>query len=148
VRLSVQFFPVERYAYVAALAPDQKSRSDALLVVVVDPASESYGEIAGHLDLSSIGDELHHFGWNACSSALCGSTVATPLQTPTAIPPDNHSCLLRHVRRLFSVLNGFCRRMSIGWKRTDHAFRKAESWQSLKFLPCIMGCRANVTERA
>lgn len=63
--------PAERYAYVAALAPDQKSRSDALLVVDVDPASKSYGEVAGHLDLPDIGDELHHFGWNACSSALC-----------------------------------------------------------------------------
>jgi methanethiol oxidase len=63
--------PAERYAYVAALAPDQKSRSDALLVVDVDPASQSYGEVAGRLDLPTIGDELHHFGWNACSTALC-----------------------------------------------------------------------------
>jgi selenium-binding protein 1 len=63
--------PAERYAYVAALAPDQKSRSDALLVVDVDPASPGYGEVVGRLDLPSIGDELHHFGWNACSTALC-----------------------------------------------------------------------------
>jgi len=63
--------PAERYAYVAALAPDHKSRSDALLVVDVDPASQSYGEVAGRLDLPNIGDELHHFGWNACSTALC-----------------------------------------------------------------------------
>lgn len=63
--------PAERYAYVAALAPDQKSRSDALLVVDVDPASQSYGEVAGRLDVPNIGDELHHFGWNACSTALC-----------------------------------------------------------------------------
>jgi hypothetical protein len=51
--------PVERYAYVAALAPDQKSRSDALLVVDVDPASDSYGKVAGRIDLPDIGDELH-----------------------------------------------------------------------------------------
>ena len=63
--------PAERYAYVGALAPDQKSRSDAVLVVDVDPSSASYGQIAGWLDLPDIGDELHHFGWNACSSALC-----------------------------------------------------------------------------
>jgi len=63
--------PAGRYAYVAALAPDQKSRSDALLVVDVDPASQSYGEVAGRLDVPNIGDELHHFGWNACSTALC-----------------------------------------------------------------------------
>jgi selenium-binding protein 1 len=63
--------PAERYAYVAALAPDQKSQGDALLVVDVDPASQSYGEVAGRLDLPNVGDELHHFGWNACSTALC-----------------------------------------------------------------------------
>src|SRR6516164_7944868 len=63
--------PAERYAYVAALAPDNKSRSDALLVVDVAASSRSYGKIVGQLDLPKIGDELHHFGWNACSSALC-----------------------------------------------------------------------------
>jgi methanethiol oxidase len=61
----------ERYAYVAALVPDNKSRSDALLVVDVDASSGSYGKIVGQLDLPNIGDELHHFGWNACSTALC-----------------------------------------------------------------------------
>jgi hypothetical protein len=44
--------PAERYAYVAALAPDQKSRSDALILVDVDPASQSYGEVAGQLNLA------------------------------------------------------------------------------------------------
>jgi methanethiol oxidase len=63
--------PAERYAYVAALAPDNKSRSDALLVVDVDASSGSYGKMVGQLDLPNIGDELHHFGWNACSTALC-----------------------------------------------------------------------------
>lgn len=63
--------PSERYAYVAALAPDRKSRSDALFVVDVDPTSKSYSKIAGRLDLPDFGDELHHFGWNACSTALC-----------------------------------------------------------------------------
>jgi methanethiol oxidase len=63
--------PRERYAFVAALAPDHKSRSDALLVVDVDLTSPSYGSVVGRVDLPNIGDELHHFGWNACSAALC-----------------------------------------------------------------------------
>ena len=63
--------PREKLAYVAALAPDQKSRPDALLVVDVDPDSTTYGQVVGRLDLPRIGDELHHFGWNACSTALC-----------------------------------------------------------------------------
>src|SRR3984893_14270798 len=63
--------PRERFAYVAALAPDNKSRSDALLVVDVDANSASYGNVVSRLDLPNVGDELHHFGWSACSAALC-----------------------------------------------------------------------------
>ena len=63
--------PREKIAYVAALAPDRTSRSDALFVVDVDPASPSYGTTVGRVDLPNTGDELHHFGWNACSAALC-----------------------------------------------------------------------------
>ena len=42
-----------------------------LLVIDVDSASQCYGKTVGRLDLPNIGDELHHFGWNACSAALC-----------------------------------------------------------------------------
>src|SRR6202022_1268900 len=63
--------PRERFAYVAALAPDNKSRTDAFLVVDVDSTPPSYGRVVSRLDLPNIGDELHHFGWNACSAALC-----------------------------------------------------------------------------
>ena len=40
-------------------------------MVDVDPASASYGQIVGRVDMPNAGDELHHFGWNACSSCLC-----------------------------------------------------------------------------
>jgi methanethiol oxidase len=63
--------PPEKHAFVAALAPDRTSRPDALLVVDVDPASPTRSQIVGRLELPDIGDELHHFGWNACSTALC-----------------------------------------------------------------------------
>ncbi len=62
--------PRERYAYVVMLCPD-KSKSDAVAVVDVDPGSPSYGEIVHQVTLPYKGDELHHFGWNACSSMLC-----------------------------------------------------------------------------
>jgi selenium-binding protein 1 len=62
--------PAERLAYVASFDPARKS-PDALAVVDVDPKSASYSKIVGRLDLPNAGDELHHFGWNACSSCLC-----------------------------------------------------------------------------
>ena len=62
--------PAEQLAYVALLGADGATR-DALGVVDTDPASGSYGELVGQLDFPNAGNELHHFGWNACSSHLC-----------------------------------------------------------------------------
>jgi methanethiol oxidase len=61
----------EKLAYVAMVNPTLKGRPDAMGVVDVDPQSNSYGEIVGQVDMPNAGDELHHFGWNACSSCLC-----------------------------------------------------------------------------
>ena len=51
------------------LSPDA-SRPDALAVVDVDPNVQRYGSVLYRLDMPNRGDEFHHFGWNACSSAL------------------------------------------------------------------------------
>ena len=61
--------PAERLAYVVAFDREGQ-RPDALTVLDADPASERYGTVVGWSDLPTRGDELHHFGWNACSSAL------------------------------------------------------------------------------
>lgn len=63
--------PAERLAYVATLAPPGDDRPDALCVVDLDPNSPRYGQMVHRLEMPYRGDELHHFGWNACSSALC-----------------------------------------------------------------------------
>ena len=62
--------PPEQLAYVAAFARPA-DKPDAIAVVDVDPASASYSSVVGFTELPNLGDELHHFGWNACSSALC-----------------------------------------------------------------------------
>src|SRR5687767_15328326 len=59
----------EHIAYTALLSPD-RSRPDALAVVDVDPTSKTYGKVLNRLEMPNRGDEFHHFGWNACSSAL------------------------------------------------------------------------------
>jgi methanethiol oxidase len=35
-----------------------------------DPASETYGSIVARTPMPGIGDELHHYGWQTCSSAF------------------------------------------------------------------------------
>ncbi|HEY4278652.1 MAG TPA: selenium-binding protein SBP56-related protein [Conexibacter sp.] len=62
--------PPEQLAYVAAFDPDGLQK-DAMTVIECDDASPHYGEVIGWTELPTAGNELHHFGWNACSSALC-----------------------------------------------------------------------------
>jgi selenium-binding protein 1 len=68
-RLAAQA-PPEKLAYVVTIHPEA-GRPDALVVVDLDPASRSYAQVVGRVEMPNVGDELHHFGWNACSSALC-----------------------------------------------------------------------------
>src|SRR3982074_2335528 len=62
--------PPEKIAYVSLLNP-HASGVDSMGVIDVDPTSSGYGRIVGQVDMPNAGDELHHFGWNACSSCLC-----------------------------------------------------------------------------
>ena len=65
--------PVETLAWLVTLntGSNGDKAPDTLSVVDLDPQSSTYGTIVNRLQLPNIGDELHHFGWNACSSALC-----------------------------------------------------------------------------
>jgi selenium-binding protein 1 len=79
--------PAEQLAYIAAF--DRAGEvPDAIAVVDTDPGNETYGQVVGWTELPHTGDELHHFGWNACSSALC----------PTAPHP--------HVERRYLIVPG------------------------------------------
>jgi selenium-binding protein 1 len=61
--------PREQLAYVAVL--NTNGRPDELAVMDVNPLSSNYGQVVSRVDMLYPGDELHHFGWNACSAALC-----------------------------------------------------------------------------
>ena len=63
--------PPETLAYVALINPLDDGRPDAIGVLDLDRASRGYGRLVGQTDMPHAGDELHHFGWNACSSCLC-----------------------------------------------------------------------------
>ncbi|MCM8750133.1 selenium-binding family protein [Thermomicrobiaceae bacterium CFH 74404] len=63
--------PPEELAFVVRINPNGDSRPDAICVVDVNPQSSTYGQVVGEVEMTHAGDELHHFGWNACSSMLC-----------------------------------------------------------------------------
>jgi selenium-binding protein 1 len=59
----------ERYAFVPAILTGTSSnKPDYLATVDVDPDSPRYAQVVGRLAMPAPGDELHHYGWNACSS--------------------------------------------------------------------------------
>jgi methanethiol oxidase len=63
--------PPETLAYVALLSATGNGRPDALAVVDTNTSSPTYASQVANVNLPYSGDELHHFGWNACSAALC-----------------------------------------------------------------------------
>jgi selenium-binding protein 1 len=63
--------PPERFAFVALLNAGKNGTRDALGVVDLEPGSSAYGRLVGQVELLHGDNELHHFGWNACSACLC-----------------------------------------------------------------------------
>lgn len=82
--------PAETYAYTLMLSPDF-SQPDALGVVDVNPESADYGKIVHTVTMPNTGDEFHHFGWNACSSALSPLTGHAFLERRYLIIPGLRS---------------------------------------------------------
>jgi selenium-binding protein 1 len=61
--------PPETLAYVPAIyAGTGVNKPDYLATIDVDPKSKSYSQVISRLPMPNVGDELHHFGWNSCSS--------------------------------------------------------------------------------
>ncbi len=82
--------PSEELAYVAMLDPT-KQRPDAMGVIDVNPDSPEYGKLVGQVDMPTPGDELHHFGWNACSSHLCGFAPNAHMERRYLVVPGIHT---------------------------------------------------------
>lgn len=83
--------PSEQYGYVVALNYGRNDSPDVLCVVDLDPSSPRYGEIINEMSFPYVGDELHHFGWNACSSALCPYAPHPHLERRYLIVPGMRS---------------------------------------------------------
>ncbi|XP_058797190.1 methanethiol oxidase [Phymastichus coffea] len=59
--------PREKILYVNCIHT-HPNKPDALATVDVDPDSPTYCQIIHKLSMREVGDELHHSGWNICSS--------------------------------------------------------------------------------
>ena len=82
--------PPETLAYVAAFDPAGAQR-DAMTVIDCAAESATYGEVVGWTEFPTTGNEFHHFGWNACSSALCHEGHAGALERRFLVVPGLRS---------------------------------------------------------
>src|SRR5262249_32174993 len=82
--------PPENFAYTLLLSPDF-SKPDALAVVDTKPVSPTFSQIVHTVTMPNKGDEFHHFGWNACSSALSPLTGHAFLERRYLIIPGLRS---------------------------------------------------------
>lgn len=61
--------PRENLLYTVALYTGTGIEApDYIATIDVDPQSPTYSQVIHRLEMPNIGDELHHIGWNACSS--------------------------------------------------------------------------------
>jgi len=63
----------EKIVYISCVIADQSS-PDYLATVDTDPDSPTYSTVISRLPLPYLGDEIHHTGWNACSSCYDDSS--------------------------------------------------------------------------
>jgi selenium-binding protein 1 len=67
--------PREKLIYVTCIRRNQAvEKPDYLATIDVDPQSSTYSQVIHRLELPNVGDEIHHFGWNACSSCYTDSS--------------------------------------------------------------------------
>jgi selenium-binding protein 1 len=62
------------YTVMISCGENKLNEPDCLATIDVDPTSASYCQIIHKLQMTHLGDELHHFGWNACSSCCDDSS--------------------------------------------------------------------------
>src|SRR5262245_7855930 len=61
--------PPEKLAYVIGVHTGTSvEKPDYLATLDLDPTSKTYSQVVHRLPMPKVGDELHHFGWNACAS--------------------------------------------------------------------------------
>ena len=83
--------PPEKLAYITLVNGNGDGRPDAIGVVELDPDSADYGTLIGRVDMPEAGDQLHHFGWNACSSCLCPWAPHPHTERRYLVVPGIHS---------------------------------------------------------
>lgn len=64
--------PRENLMYIPCICANtpSKEKADYVATIDMDPMSPTYSQVVHRLRMPYVGDELHHSGWNACSSCF------------------------------------------------------------------------------
>uniref|UniRef100_A0AC34QKV2 Selenium-binding protein n=2 Tax=Panagrolaimus sp. JU765 TaxID=591449 RepID=A0AC34QKV2_9BILA len=75
--------PKEKYMFVTCPCAKPEEGPDVLAVIDVDPESETFCKAVSTVIMPNKGDEVHHMGWNACSSCFgCANVKRSHLVLP------------------------------------------------------------------
>src|SRR5437868_15545754 len=77
----------EHIAYAPLLYVGKNGKRDAIGVIDVDQHSPTFGQVVSQVDFPRNDNELHHFGWNACSACLCPQNPHPPMERRYLIVP-------------------------------------------------------------
>jgi hypothetical protein len=127
--------PPEKLAYVASFDPARR-HNDEMAVVDLDDRSPAYGQIVGRVAMPGTGDELHHFGWNACSSCLCPNMPHPHVERRYLIVPGLRSSRIparREIRPQAAFLGSPSAKAPAGdrsWNAASAHFRAAAGARS------------------
>ena len=125
--------PREQLLYTVALYTGTGiQQPDYLATIDADPESPTYSQVIHRLEMPGIGDELHHMGWNACSSCHDDASMARQYLLLPGVRSNNIYVVDTgtdpRAPRLHKVIEGArsrerrtCRRPtpSIAWDRTS-----------------------------
>ena len=78
-------------AYVALLNPESERQLRFLAAAARRSRLAGYGAQIARVNMPGAGDELHHFGWNACSSCLCPNSPHPHMQRRYLVVPGMRS---------------------------------------------------------
>ena len=69
--------PRETLLYVTCVQPNglAEQKPDYVAVIDVNPVSDNYCQVLSRCLMPTCGDELHHSGWNSCSSCYNDPTL-------------------------------------------------------------------------
>ncbi|XP_074896798.1 methanethiol oxidase-like isoform X1 [Buteo buteo] len=125
--------PREEIVYVPCIYRNTgRKKPDFLATVDVNPKSSDYCQVIHRLPMPNLGDELHHSGWNTCSSCFGDATkkrnrLILPSFISSRIYVVDVGTDLR-APRLFKVVNSedVFWKCSLGYPHTSHCLGSGE----------------------